>query len=182
MDLSQFMFFVRIEFSSFKIRSKGQSLLMKVIAFLLLVLTFGTQKKFMTEYVTTIGTTVYVPDDWGLWSEQRRLAVLRHERVHMRQAKKYGRVLFSLLYLLAPLPIGLAWFRARFEWEAYVESMRAVSDVNGTKILDDDKYRRSIIEQFTTGAYGWMWPFPKTVGRWYDKAKQQIRDERANVG
>jgi hypothetical protein len=25
-----------------------------------------------------------------------------------------------------------------------------------------------VIAQFVSGAYGWMWPFPRAVERWFD--------------
>lgn len=177
MTLIEFMAETRKEFPDFKIQSKAESAFMLLIAKLLLVVTFGTQKTFMTSYITTIDTTVYVPEGWDAWNEQRRLSILRHERVHMRQAKRLTFPVFALLYLLAPLPLGFAWCRARFEWEAYTESMRAVAEMHGIKILDDDKYKKSITDQFTTGAYGWMWPFPAQLNAWYEASKEQIRTE-----
>lgn len=178
MDLAEFIFKTRLEFPGFTIKTKGSSLLMKVVAALLLVLTLGAQRRFMSEYITTIGRTVYVPNDWNTWADSRKLAVLRHERIHMAQAKRYGFLLFSLMYIFLPLPLGLAYCRARFEWEAYEESMRAHADLYGRRILDDVRYRDSIVRQFTTGAYGWMWPFRNTVEGWYEKSKNKILTEK----
>ncbi len=178
-DYAQFVFLVKTEFPKFTIVPKTESWLMKLIAFLLLVVTFGKQKTFMTGYITTIGTTVYVPDGWNGWAETRKLAVLRHERVHMRQAKKYGLFLFAIAYLLLPLPLGLAYCRARFEWEAYEESMRAASEQHGLRLLDDVRYKASIVNEFVTGAYGWMWPFRGKVEGWYEGSKTKITAERA---
>lgn len=178
MDLTQFMYETRSEFPGFQIRHKSTSTLMKVIAFLLLIVTFGQQDKFMSSYITTLGQKVWVPDGWETWEEPRRLAILRHERVHMRQAKRHGMFLFAVMYLLLPFPLFFAYCRARFEWEAYEESMRAVVDVNGLRILDDAKYKKSIFDQFTTGMYGWMWPFPATLERWYETSRRKITAEK----
>lgn len=178
-DYAQFVFLVRIEFPRFVIKTKSKSWFMKLLAFLLLVVTFGRQKTFLTGYVTTIGTTVYVPEGFNAWADTRKLAVLRHERVHMRQAKKYGLFLFAVAYLFLPVPLGLAYCRARFEWEAYEESMRASSEQHGLRLLDDVRYRDSILKEFTTGAYGWMWPFRGQLERWYAASKAKITAERA---
>ena len=37
----------------------------------------------------------------------------------------------GVLYMLVPLPMGLAYFRARFEKEAYAETIRAAAEVWG---------------------------------------------------
>ncbi|MDP2685243.1 MAG: hypothetical protein Q8P20_09500 [bacterium] len=60
----------------------------------------------MTKFVTTIGYTVYVPTresiaDMGAES----FAVLAHEYRHAKDAQKYTRIIFGLLYLL-PQAIG----------------------------------------------------------------------------
>jgi len=31
------------------------------------------------------------------------------------------------------------------------------------------RLRAHVIAQFTSGSYGWMWPFPRAVGRWFDR-------------
>ena len=49
--------------------------------------------------------------------------------------------------------------------EAYEETIR-VHYQQGTL---DPRLRAHIVRQFTSGAYGWMWPFPRAIARWYDK-------------
>ena len=102
------------------------------------------------------------------------MAVLRHERVHMRQRRKYTMPLFSFLYLFFPLPIGLAYFRAKFEWEAYEETMRAVYEYCGPDFLKREAFKENVISHFTTAQYAWMWPFRSTVEKWYDEAVRKI--------
>ena len=119
----------KLEFPDFEIIEKKDSTLMKVIDVCLKVITLGQMNKFMTGFITTLGQKVYVTDSWKQGSLIRQTEILRHERIHMRQAKKYGRFLFSFLYLMVPLPAGLAYFRKKFEQEAYEESMRALSSM-----------------------------------------------------
>ena len=64
--------------------------------------------------------------------------------------------------------MGLAWFRAYFEKEAYAETIRAAAEVWGPDFPAADAYRRYIISQFTSASYGWMWPFERSLNRWYD--------------
>jgi hypothetical protein len=160
------------EFPTFITVPKAESWFMQTLGFLLKVLTFGKMTAFMTSFTTTVGYTVYTPKNWETYSPLSQAVTLRHERVHMRQAKKYTRVLFGLLYLLVFLPVGLAWYRAKFEMEAYSESLRAYReygvDITGPAL------RESIIGQFTSGNYAWMWPFRGYVERWYDETVREV--------
>lgn len=161
---------VRSEFPSFKIVFKDESLMMKAINVFLMAVTLGRMRAFMTGFITTVGETVYVPSDWDSLGEVSRCVVIRHERVHMRQSRRYGRVLFSLAYLLLPLPAGLAYFRARLEMEAYAESVRALVEMTGTGVAFSQAYQQGLVDHFTTAQYLYMWPFPKTVKKWVTKA------------
>lgn len=157
---------IRAEFPSFRIVPKEASRFCRLIDVVLRVVTLGAQRRFLTHYHTVIGATLYVPPDWERRSWQEKVVTLRHERVHLRQFRRYGRVGMTLLYLLPLLPIGLAWGRARLEWEAYAETLRATAEVLGEEAASDPRLHDHIVRQFTSGAYGWMWPFPRAVRGW----------------
>jgi hypothetical protein len=165
------------EFPRFRIVSKRDSALCKLIDVALRVVTLGRQCQFITRYHTVLGDTLYVPDTWEATGPLRRVIILRHERVHLRQRRRYGTLLMSVLYLFPILPLGLAWGRARVEWEAYVETLRATAECLGLQEAKSEQLRHHIVAQFTTAAYGWMWPFPSVVGKWYDKALAGIEAE-----
>ena len=80
----------------------------------------------------------------------------------------------TLLYLLPFFPLGLAYGRARIEWEAYEETLVATGELRGKAALSSPELRAHIVRQFTGPAYGWMWPFRATVERWYDEALERI--------
>lgn len=168
---------VKKEFPDFKIVYKKDSSLMKSINFFLKTISFGKMKTFMDSFITTIGETVYVPTDWHENSASTKAITIRHERVHMRQAKKYGRVLFSIMYLLLPIPIGAAYFRAKFEKEAYEESLKAVHEYYGSKLFTNS-LKESILKHFTTAEYIWMWPWKKSLDSWYDAAVDRIKNSK----
>jgi hypothetical protein len=84
----------------------------------------------------------------------------------------------ALLYVMLPLPMGLAYFRARFEMEAYAESIRAAAEVWGADHPRSDAYRRHVVDQFTGPSYGWMWPFRAGVERWYDRVLATLDGKR----
>lgn len=175
---------IRREIPGFRIVHKHESRLQRLIADALKVLTFGGQTSYLDTYQTTIGRTVYVTSDWDSLPAEQRYATMRHELIHLRQFRKYSLVGMALLYVLLPLPLGLAWFRARFEWEAYVESIRVGAELHGRAYVESGPFRERIVSQFTSGAYGWMWPFRGQIERWYDAALAEIdagdgRDQNA---
>jgi hypothetical protein len=165
---------IKIEFPKFKIVQKTDSNLMVVIALFLKILTFGKNKEFLTTYITTIGNTIYVPDDWNFRPWQPKYIVIRHERIHLRQSKKYGSILFSLIYLFFPIPFLFAYGRAKLEWEAYEESLRTEAELFGVNYIKQDKVKDFIFKQFTTSVYLWMFPFKSTLNKWYQKSLKNI--------
>ena len=166
-DLSLEIARVIKNFPTFRIIRKEDSKLMRVINVLLRILTFGGQKMFMMNFTTTLGNTMYIPTLWDHWPEEVRCIILRHEAIHMKQAKKYWRPFFSFLYMFFPLPFLFAYFRMKFESEAYEESIRASYDYFGMKCFTP-VMRERYVSYFTSSDYLWMWPFKGRVEAWYD--------------
>lgn len=169
---------LRREFPKLRFVRKSGDPFSRVLDRLLRIVTVGGQSAFMTRYVTTIGWTIFVPSDWDARADADRYVTLRHEAVHLRQFRRYGRLGMSLLYLLPILPMGLAFGRARLEWEAYAETLRATAEARGLSAAEDPALHDRIVRQFTSGAYGWMWPFPRTVRGWIGRTIEEIRVER----
>ncbi len=165
---------LRAEFPRFRIVRKDRSALHKAIHYTLFVATAGRMRTYLDSYQTTIGATVYVTSDWDDWDPDRRYVTLRHEAIHLRQFRSYTLPGMALLYIFLPLPIGLAWFRAHFEKQAYEESIRAAAEVWGPHHPRRDDYRRHVIDQFTGASYGWMWPFRAGLERWYDRVLASV--------
>jgi hypothetical protein len=160
---------LRAEFPRFRIVRKDRSALHRAIHHALCAVTFGQMTSYLHAFQTTIGSTIYVTSDWDDWDPDRRYVTLRHEAVHLRQFRAYSLPGMAVLYVLLPLPMGLAWFRARFEQAAYAETIRAAAEVWGPACPRRHAYRRHVIAQFTGAAYGWMWPFQGSLERWYDR-------------
>lgn len=170
------------EFPGFRIVFKADSPLSRSIDVALRILTLGAQNRFLSHYHTVIGHTLFVPALWSAMSDVDRLVVLRHERIHLVQRRRYGFALFAFLYLIPILPLGLAYGRARLEWEAYRETLRATLELKGASHLTDDALRSDLIRRFTGPAYAWMWPFPRAVGRWFDDAVAELLQSSASAG
>lgn len=169
---------IQREFPSFAIVPKRTSALQRLIAVLLLVVTFGGQRSYLTRYHTVLFGKLYVPDAWARMDDDDRYILLRHERVHLRQRRRMGDVMMALVYLVPFFPIFLAWGRARIEWEAYVETIRATAQVRGlqaARALEDD-----LVARYVGPDYGWMWPFPGTIRRWFAEAIADVEAEAAS--
>lgn len=145
-------------------------------------------KRFLSGYYTTIGPIIGTPTTWEERSYENRYSVLRHEREHLRQYKRagfgnlwLGFFLVGFLYVFIPFPIGIAWFRAHFEKEAYRESMRAEVALYGSVAararLMSSRRRDHRVKTFTGPDYLYMWPFPKAIRKWYDKTVDEVIEE-----
>jgi hypothetical protein len=155
------------EFPDFRIVPKRGDTLSRAIDIALRLVTLGGQRHYLTRYHTVIGNTLYVPETWNDLPDLDRVILLRHERVHLRQRRRYGGPLMTFLYLVPFFPLGLAYGRARIEWEAYTETLRATAELRGRQALSP-ALREQIVRRFTGPDYGWMWPFRSVVERWYD--------------
>jgi hypothetical protein len=165
---------VRQEFPAFRLVPKHHDPLSHAIDLALKLVTLGAQRRYLTHYHTVIGYTLYLPPVWSQMSDVARVILLRHERVHLRQRRRYGFVLFAFLYLIPFLPLGLAYGRARLEWEAYRETLRATVELEGVSSLADGRLQAEIVRRFVGGDYGWMWPFPRRVRGWIDRALSEF--------
>jgi hypothetical protein len=168
---------VQREFPCFRLRRKNTSILCRTIDACLRILTLGKQSRFMTEYFTVLGETLYLAPCWDTMDDRQKYVLLCHERVHLRQRKRYGNFGITFLYLIPILPMGLAWGRARLEWEAYEETLRATAEVYGFDALVSSRLKENLIRRFTGPDYGFMWPFPNQVAKWYEDALDKIRTE-----
>ena len=166
---------IRREFPRFQLIRKDRSRFQRALHYTLIAITFGQMREYLDGYHTTLGRRVYVTRDWDERHPLDRYVTLRHERVHLRQFRTYSLPLMALLYLLLPLPMGLAWFRARFEKQAYAETILATAEVWGREHAADPDLRNHIIRQFTGPTYGWMWPFHHQLENWYDSVLERIQ-------
>jgi hypothetical protein len=162
------------EFPGFRLVPKRESLLSKLIDLGLKVVTFGGQRQYMTHYHTVLGSTLYTPESWETTPDLDRLITLRHERVHLRQRRRLSFPVMAFVYMIPFFPVGLAYGRARLEWEAYEETLVATAELRGLAALRSEGLREHIVRRFIGADYGWMWPFRSVVERWYDGAVTKI--------
>jgi len=173
---------IKGEFPAFQVVKKRGHWLSVAIDVALRLVTLGGQREYLTRYHTVLGDTLYVPDSWDGTNDDDRLVILRHERVHLRQRRRLGTPLMAFVYLVPFLPVGLAYGRARLEWEAYEETLRATAELFGLERARSPELRRRIVGRFTGPAYGFMWPFGKQVNAWYDRALARLGDDLRRQG
>lgn len=163
---------MRAEFPDFELHYKRESALQRAIHVALVVLTAGGQRVYLTRYYTVLFGKLWVPDAWDRLPDEDRYILLRHERVHLRQRRRMGDLVMGFVYLVPILPLGLAWGRARIEWEAYAETIRATAEIRG--LAAAAALKPEIVRRFVGPDYGWMWPFPRAVGRWFDEVLEEV--------
>lgn len=186
-------------FPSLQIAFKDTSPLMRILGTIL----FFTPG-FMTKYITTIYPTIYFPNQAYINNTADPISasvVLLHEITHCHDAKSINPLLFGILYLsplalIIPssflfliswklaLPIIIlfaspvpAYFRYLFEKRAYMVSIYANNAIckkyGWTPNFVDQE--ANIIEQFTTSAYYYMWPFSKSLTDDFDAAVKAVQ-------
>lgn len=134
-------------------------------------ITFGHGKNLLKNYTTTVATTIYFPVGWKAENaNDSDYVTLCHELKHVEQYRTLGFgcatlgfIIFLILYLLLPLPIGLAWFRYSFERAAYLESYDAAKRLGFQPKID------YYVKLLTGPDYFWAWPFKFLVKRWFMK-------------
>lgn len=166
---------LKTEFPHFRILEKRTSPLQRAIHVALAVITLGGQRVYLTRYHTVLFGKLWVPEAWNSMSDDEKYILLRHERVHLRQRERMGDAVMGFVYLVPFFPLFFAYGRARIEWEAYVETLRATAEVYGPNAAE--ALRAHIKERFVGPDYGWMWPFPSTIDRWFDEAMADVRAE-----
>lgn len=170
-----------------KVEVKDDQWYWKAINVLLLIVSFGQMKSFMTSYHTTIGARVGVTKSFASRSAAEQYGTLLHELQHIKQYRRYGfgniwlgALVCLIPYLFLPIPIGLAFCRAQMEKEAYAETIRAWVQCYGPDVAREGKDH--IVSQFTSVNYLFMWPFKSHMDKWYDETLNRIIAEEAVHG
>ncbi len=183
-------------FPDLKIKYKDSSTFIKLLGYILFF-----NKRFMTSYTTTIGNTIYFPNEKFVKTRpDSAITIFLHELVHIYDAEKYNKIVYSLLYLfpitlllvavplffiswkialilsilsLCPLP---AYFRMYFERRAYMVSLYAIQKLSEKMnfIPYLDKAKDSFVSEFKSSSYYFMWIFPD-INKQFNEAVANIK-------
>jgi hypothetical protein len=110
---------------------------------------------------TTWNGTIYCPDDVTDPYSRTWESTVAHELVHVGQQKRLGWPLFLFLYLLFPLPVLGAYFRVKFECEAYT-----------VQIAEGELSREGVVDTLWR-LYAWPLP-PKMIAAILDREIEKI--------
>lgn len=186
-------------FPKLQIKYKDHSPLMKVASKLLFF-----NRGFMSQYTTTIGETIYFPNEkFVKLHPVSSSVVLLHELVHLHDQKKISKPLFMFSYLfpqiLVPiflmmalfiswkitLPLALvslapvpAIFRMYWEKRAYLSSFYTLQ-ILGDRLHFNPHLKaqeRVFLRYFHDSSYYYMWPF-HDINKRFDEAL-----DKANLG
>ena len=195
---------IKTDVPDFAIKRKSESLLMRLLSFVLFF-----NKGFMTKYISTIYPVVYVPDWWGFQKsrEKTELEILTHEYVHLYDRKRMG-ILFNLLYLSPQIfslfaigalwNLSFLWFllcllpwpspgRTWLEFRGYRKSF---ATIYWMRIAENPEIKEKhytflencditlVIKQFTGSAYYFMFPFKGYLEKRFRQALLDIRDDK----
>lgn len=158
-----------------KLVAKAESRLMRFVNWLMF-----WNDDFMTTFFTTITLPgfrrIYYPSSYTAQSVRLAIPILWHELEHVEQADGPPRykidsrwirwpcnIAFAILYLSVFLPIGLAYFRMRWETDAY-----AVGYVARVRLAQDRWGLEAYADWVANGiftAYAFAWPKPWTRAR-----------------
>lgn len=170
MEITKFQVFVneiRYEFPEFEVVPKETSKLMMFINAILLMKFWNP--RFMSNYTTVMFNTVYMPS--RLINSDPGYAVLRHELIHMRDAKMFP-VFYELSYIVL-LPTVFS-MRAFWEYRGYCESLRVLDENQG---FVTDKQLETIVQNFVGPSYLFMCPFRNFIKRRFMKFIEENRME-----
>lgn len=183
-------------FPDLQIKYKDQSWFMKLLGTILFF-----NKGFMTNYTTTIGSTVYYPNETFVKVRPVSASVvLLHELVHIKDAHKISKPLFGFLYLTPQiltllciplfflswkiaLPLFLlfaspipSYFRMYFEKRAYLTSLYSINALatrlNFKPLLASQE--QFFVQQFKDSSYYFMWPL-SNIQKDFDEAVAKIQ-------
>ena len=165
---------LRRELPRFRVCYKDESRLQRFIGRLLRPF----NRDYMTLYTTVMFGRVYFPSRrWRARLDPREVyCTLRHEAVHLRDARRFP-LFFQLSYLfLLPAVFTL---RAFWEWRGYLETLRAEAEVYGEV---SDERLDTITQRFVGADYLFMFPFKRFVRgrleRRRDEALAQVSPAR----
>lgn len=126
-----------------QVKYKNESFLMKLLGMIMFF-----NPSFMTNFITTIGNTVYFPTKEMVEEDNSSaIRVLAHEYVHMRDSQRYSNFIFVIMYLFPQILAPLALLLLLVWWPLAIVGfllLLAPLPAPGRKLLELNGYRMSL--------------------------------------
>jgi hypothetical protein len=170
------------EFPELKMVRKRDCWWQWIIHVLLVIITLGFNRRYISGFTTTGKNKIYWSDKrWRqLMSENstdhdRAWSTLSHEQVHLRQFRDKGVFVMAMLWLIPP--ILFCYGRAIvIEKPGYLKSLQCMFELDRAW-AEHPAYRKWWIGQFTGINYGFMWVIKSQVAEWFDDELARLRKE-----
>jgi len=157
-----------------KLKTKREwNLFWRVLNRIRKVLFLNPDNDFLEDVITTIGPFIFFPTNFEpAKADEIDCLIYAHELEHVTQYTRcglgcawLGLPVFLVLYCLLPLPLGLAWFRYRFERKAFLaeDSYSRLFRFNVSLDL------KGISESLSGKMYFFAWPFRKKIEKWFQE-------------
>lgn len=147
-----------------EIIQKSESRFQRLLGWLLKPINY----RYMTAYVSAMFGNIYLPSKAKEWSAGTTYSILRHEFIHLLDAKKWP-LLMELSYLVV---LPFVWtVRSHWELRAYTQTMLVEYEETGEIEQGTVTW---IVHQFTSSNYGWMCPFKDRITAKVASARAQI--------
>jgi len=185
---------IKTEFPSFKLIDKKDSKFMIFLSYLVWIF----NRKFMTDFATTVGYTIYLVSRITINSPREKIvdyiSLLLHEYQHMKDKKKF-KLLYDIFYfspqilsVLSIFSIWNHWFLLFLFFLAPFPSLRSVWEIRGYKISAAVYYWLTgldenidwIVSQFTSSNYYFMCPFKGLLMNLFKKHISDVREDKLN--
>ena len=165
-DIEHLVAWIQQHLPGFAICYKDESRLQRLIGWFL----WPINRVYMTRYTTVMFGKVYFPSRKIVesWSKDSVYRILRHEFVHLMDAKRFPLWFeFSYLFLFPAF-----WtFRAFWEMRGYTQDLILEYEDLG---YISKATLQFIHQRFIGSEYGWMWGTRGSAWRWLQKVKVQV--------
>jgi hypothetical protein len=179
-----------------KLVKKSDSRLMRFLGKLMFF-----NKKFMTRFYTTLGSTIYVPDDFWDDDDAHTVSVFAHECKHIHDKGRLS-IIYEFIYvcpqilaLLSLLALLAIWFSNWWLMALLALPLAAPIPSPGRMFIERRGYLMTLActywlwgrvgdheydwvsKQFTSGNYYWMWPFKRNLRDWFRVEMEYIKQD-----
>jgi ABC-type multidrug transport system fused ATPase/permease subunit len=189
MDFNTLLANIQKIYPDVNVQYKDQSTFMQILGKILFF-----NPSFMTDFTTTVGTTIYYPSqEWVNNNIYSAEVLMLHELTHIYDQKNSNSILYALLYVLpqllfilfipllfvinwkfaliplvflAPIP---SYFRMYYERRAYTISMYATQKLGCIQTAVP-----AYVADFTSSEYYFMWPFTSSLTTYFTTVQNQI--------
>jgi hypothetical protein len=177
------------KYGSIIFKYKSSSVTQKLISYIVFVF----NPSYMTSYITILGNTFWIPDDFLKSPALTILEVVTHETIHKKDTKNDGKALFWFLYaspqvwaipaflIILGLVLFLKWcwlliflslifvapwpayWRYKYELRGYRTTLLFAKYIYNVNSVEMQTIKNQIAGQLSEKWYYFIWPFKNSI-------------------